>query len=231
MGQFINNLFTKESAKRHLIQLGITVILLGWSYVAFALLTGNWNMFSLESNPLGDAQTSVNTTGIMFMLVFGAVFGMLTYWNAKKWMLPCLKKGGLHFLGTIPFVNSMVPEEMRHSWSEEIDDLRTPTSVTTYSDGLGEKFSVSNGRSIITAVPLGIIKALFKGLGTSILNLVAAIAIPILSPLSFVFGALVTQLLMDSNPSAALTTAIVSLIIVSLILIAQPIIVLIKEIF
>lgn len=230
MGQFINNLFTKESAKRHLIQLGITVVLLGWSYVAFALLTGNWNMFSLESNPLGDAQTSVNTTGIMFMLVFGAVFGMLTYWNAKKWMLPCLKKGGLHFLGTIPFVNSMVPEEMRHSWSEEIDDLRTPTSVTTYSDGLGEKFSVSNGRSIITAVPLGIIKALFKGLGTSILNLVAAIAIPILSPLSFVLGALATQLLFDISPEAAFITAGVGLFIVLFILIVQPIIVLIKEI-
>lgn len=230
MGQFISNLLTKESAKRHLIQLGITVILLGWSYVAFALLTGNWNMFSLESNPLGDAQTSVNTTGIMFMLVFGAFFGMLTYWNAKKWMLPCLKKGGLHFLGTIPFVNSMVPEEMRHSWSEEIDDLRTPTSVTTYSDGLGEKFSVNNGRSIITAVPLGIIKALFKGLGTSILNLVAAIAIPILSPLSFVFGALATQLLFDVSPEAALITAGVCLFIVLFILIVQPIIVLIKEI-
>lgn len=231
MGQFMSNLLTKESAKRHLIQLGITAVLIAWSYVAMALLTGNWDIFSLEANPQGDMQATVNTIGIMFILMFSAVFGILTYWNAKKWMLPCLKKGGLHFLGVIPFVNSLVPEEMRHSWEEEIDDLRTPTSVTTYSDGLGEKFSMDNGRSIITAVPLGIIRALFKGLGASVLNLVAAIAIPVLSPLSFVFGALVTQLLMDSNPSAALITAIVSLVIVSLILIVQPIIVLIKEIF
>lgn len=230
MGQFISNLFTKESAKRHLIQLGITAVLIAWSYVAISLLTSNWDWFTLDERYFTDTKLLMsNIVGFSLMFVGVAIAGISTYWNAKKWMLSCLKKSGLYFLGAIPLVNLLVPEEMRHSWLDEIDYLRTPTTVTTYSDGLGDKFSVDNGMVLILAIPLGLIRSLCKGLGLSVFNLVAAIGIPVLSPVLLVLGLIATQLLTDWNITAALIIAIIGVLAVVLVLIAHPIIIFVKN--
>lgn len=230
MKQFIDNLFTRESAIRHLIQLGISILITAWMYVFFALTSKDWAWLSFDTEILADPKLLwENIFGIMFFIFVSAVAGVLTYWNAKKWMLSCLKKSGLYFLGAIPLVNLLVPEEMRHSWLDEIDYLRTPTTVTTYSDGLGDKFSVDNGMVLILAIPLGLIRSLFKGLGLSVLNLIAAIGIPVLSPLFLILALIVITLLAEANLTAGVIVGFVCLFAVIALFVVHPIIAFIKE--
>ncbi len=232
MGKFLSNLFTRKSAVRHLIQLGITAVLIAWSYVAISLLTSNWDWFTLDESVVTDTKLLIgNVVGFSLMFVGVAIAGISTYWNAKKWMLPCLKKSGLYLLGAIPFVNLLVPEEMMNSWWSEITDLTASDgTVTTYYDEFGKLYSTrDNGMWIVFAIPLGIIKALIKGVGMSVLNLLAAIGIPALSPILLLLGMIATQLLTDWNITAALIIAIVGVLAVVLVLIAQPIITFVKD--
>lgn len=228
MGQFISNLFTKESAKRHLIQLGITAVLIAWSYVAISLLTSNWDWFSADESQTANSLITVVCFSLMFACV--AIAGILTYWNAKKWMLPCLKRSGLYLLGAIPFVNLLVPAEMMNSWWEEIDLLNTSDgTVTTYYDRFGKLYSTDGSMPLIFAIPLGIIIALFKGVGMSVLNLLAAVGIPVLSPILLFLGMIAAQLLIDWSNTAAMIIAIVAVLAVVLVLVAHPIIIFVKN--
>ena len=231
MGQFIRNMFTKEGAKRHLIQLGITVVLVAWAYIAISLLTGNWDWFSAEESQDGNTQQFVITVVCFSLMFVGvAIAGILTYWNAKKWMLPCLKKSGLYLLGAIPFVNWLVPAEMMNSWWEEIELLNSSDgTVTTYYDEFGKLYSTDGSVPLIFAIPLGIIKALFKGVGMCVLNLIAAIGIPVLSPILFLLGMIVAQLLINWSNTAAMIIAIVGVLAVVFVLIVHPVIVLAKN--
>lgn len=231
MGRFIKNLCTKESAKRHLIQLYITVGLAAWTYVVISLLTDNWKWFALDEKYVADTKLLMsNIVGFLLMFVGVAIAGILTYWNAKKWMLPRLKRSGLYFLGAIPFVNRLVPEEMKNSWREKIEDLNSSDgTVVTYYDRWGKVYSDDGSLILLLAIPLGIIKALLKGIFFSVMNLVAAIGIPVLSPVFMVLGLIATQLLIDWNITAALIIAIVCAVAVVLVLIAQPIILFVKD--
>lgn len=225
----MDHLITRKSAIRHLIQLGITAVLLVWSYVAISLLTDNWNWFALEQSM--DAKLQVgNIVGFSLMFVGVAVAGILTYWNAKKWMLPCLKRSGLYFLGVIPFVNLLVPAEMMNSWWEEISALNTSDgTVTTYYDRYGKLYSTDGSIPLIFAIPLGVLKALAKGIGLGVANLVAAIGIPVFAPVFLVLGLLATQLLTNWSNTAALIIAVVCMIAIVFVLIIQPVIVLRKN--
>ena len=154
MGRFIKNLCTKESAKRHLIQLYITVGLAAWTYVVISLLTDNWKWFALDEKYVADTKLLMsNIVGFLLMFVGVAIAGILTYWNAKKWMLPRLKRSGLYFLGAIPFVNRLVPEEMKNSWREKIEDLNSSDgTVVTYYDRWGKVYSDDGSLILLLAV-------------------------------------------------------------------------------
>lgn len=231
MKNIFGNLFTRKSAVRHLVQLGITVVLCVWSYVALALVTGNWKMFTLDASQVTDSQKLTgNVVGVFLMLTGIAIAGILTYWNAKKWMLPCLKRSGLYLLGAIPFINLLVPPDTMSSWWEEISTLNeSDGTVTTYYDEHGKLYSTDGSIPLILAIPLGIIVALLKGISLSALNLIAAIGIPVLSPVTIVFGAFLTQILTDLSNPAALIIAIVCIVAVLVVFIIQPILALTKN--
>ena len=231
MGKFIGNLFAKEGAKRHLIQLGITVGLMVWVYIILSALTGNWNWFSPESKFFTDKKLlASNVVGFSLMFVCVAIAGCLTYWNVKKWMIRYLKRSILYILGIIPFVNLLVPEEMMNSWWEEIQDLNSSDgTVTTYYDRWGKLYSDDGSIPLLLAIPLGIIKALLKGIFCFVLNLIIAIGIPVFSPVLMVLGLIVAQLLVDWNITTALIIAVILVLVVVLMLVVHPILVLVKS--
>ncbi len=215
------NIFAPESAGRHLIQLGLTLLLCIWSYIIFALISKDWTPFTFYKS-----QLLVNLIGLSFMFIFAAIAGIATYWCAKKWMLACLKRSGLYFVGAIPFVNLLVPADVMSSWWEEIDTLNSSDgTVTTYYDAFGKLYSTNGSIPLILAIPLGIIKALFKGLGMSLVNLFFAIGIPVLSPILVILGMILTGLLAEWNSAIALIIALILVVAVLAVFVAHPIVV------
>lgn len=224
MAKMFDKLFSKKSAVRHLVQLGISLALGAWSYVAISLMTGSWVWFSPEQSDVTDpGKLTGNIAGILLMLVLVGVAGILTYWNAKKWMLPYLKKSGQYFLGAFPFLNKLVPEDKVNSWGDKIDELNAPgDTITTYYDEKGKLYSDDGRMPKIFAIPLGILIALGKGLGLSLVNLIAAIGIPLFSPLMVVLSLIVTQLLVNWSHTAALIVSITLMVAALAVFAVQP---------
>lgn len=232
MKQFIDNLFTRKSAVRHLVQLGISVLITAWMYVFVALTNKDWAWLSFDAEILADSKLLwENIFGITFFVFVSAVAGVLTYWNAKKWMLPCLKRSGLYLLGAIPFVNLLVPDEMMNSWWSEISALtESDGTVTTYYDEFGKLYSTrDSGMWLIFAIPLGILRALIKGVGMSALNLIAAIGIPVLSPLFLILTLVVITLLAEANLAVGVIIGVICLSAVVALFVVHPIITFTKK--
>lgn len=226
MKQSKNRMFTKESGTKHFIMLAIAFFVLAWTYVAFALIKSDWIWFlpALINHDLPQ-KVAASWCLIAGLLVACGLSGMLTYWNARSWMLPCLRKTVFYIIGMIPFVKRWIPEHFRQNWRSEYADLTaSDEKPKKEADTAGEEETqTEGGLPWIIAFPVSIIKVIFQGTVLAAVYLIAAIGLPVCSPgiawLSL-FGA---RELLKWNATAATIGYTVTFLLAAAILIVYPI--------
>jgi len=187
MEKLREKIFTKEMTVRNLIMAGIMVLLFAWDYVSVALLSGDWNWFAIDFYSGEQVMGTIGLVGVT--LLVNTILAFCVYWNARIWMLPCLLKSVLYLLGAIPIVNRLIPESVRSGWFDSISAVAEPAyeGYWHYDPDFGWEYD--DGRlPFFIAIPLGIIGAVLKGVFKSVINLIAAIGIPFLSPILMLLG-------------------------------------------
>lgn len=181
----VERIFTRDSGRRHLFMLIPLVLVTAWSYVLFALIKDDWMWFTSPAT-LRDL-SNWYTVGMLLGLLTGLAAGV--YWNAVTWMIPCIVAAFLNLLGAIPIVNLLIPGDTRHSYFSAICDVAAPATqtVTRYYDGAGRfMYELDDRLPMILAIPLGILVAPVSGVLCFVMFLLAAIALPVLSPIILV---------------------------------------------
>lgn len=217
-------IFTRESAKRHLLMLIPFFLVIAWTYVLFALLKGGdwtWYTSPATQRDLSDWYT----VGMLLGLLTGLAVAI--YWNARAWMLPYIIGAFLNLLGAIPLVNLFIPFDMRHSWLDSICDLVSPEeiTVTRYYDSAGRfMYELSDELPFIIAIPLGIITSVLGGVLGFVLNILAALAIPVFSPIILVVILQILSNLLVSLPAVSYTLGIIGMLTPVFLFIVHPVI-------
>lgn len=107
--------FNKQTGIRLLIILAVTVLVLGWTYVALSLLSGwNWPMKAVH-NAAAERSGALLWALIGIFLGLGACLGALTYLNATQWMIPFLERSLFCFFGWLPFMSRFDPDYTRNA--------------------------------------------------------------------------------------------------------------------
>lgn len=184
MKEFFDKLFTFKSAIRHLIMLLISAAVLGYTVLLISL-AGNVVVHDITKMSGAELWNELALWGALVGIL--AALGAAIYYNAKNWMLVHLAKSLLCLLGAIPIVNLFITPAFRTSWLGSIVDFASPDD-SGYAIYIYDEHGFYLGKDdgslpLIVAIPFGIIRALFIGLGSFLWNLIIAIGIPLFSPI------------------------------------------------
>ncbi len=219
-------IFTRESAIRHLIMVGIMILIIGGSLLALGALGATWE----DSYFGGIEQYDLEAISVLIGLVGGVLLvsmlmSLAIYWNARIWMLPCLIKAVLHLIGAIPIVNLLIPDGLRSSWFGHIESMAEPAydGYWSYDPDWGWEYD-DGSLPFFIAIPLGIITAVLKGVLACLGNLLAAIGIPLLTPVVLLLTLGGMGALGEYSPVLLLLAGLVFIAITVFVCIIHPII-------
>lgn len=202
-------LFTRKSGIRHLIMLGITILVSIWTYVFLALQQRNWKWIatSVNANSFTDYLFCIE---VLFVLIgIASCLSIIIYWNAVKWMCPFLIKGIISLLSAIPLVNLLVPAIFRNKISDDITDLVAGDDENGYYDEDG--YWNDGSIPFIIAVPLAIITNFVRGIVKFNFYWICGIGIPVFSPVIMVLGIAGISALLEVSKIALLPISIVAI--------------------
>lgn len=222
-----NLLLTRESGVRHIVMFGITFLVMAWMYVAMALLQHDWGwILPLFTNAHTAREIAAAWCYLILFFVSCGLMAIVVYWNAHLWMVRCLLMSLYSLIGAIPLVNLLIPAEHRSSLVGEIGGLTAPTVIdetllSTNTDDGTETWSVTTDRysgiPFIVALPLGIILTVLKSIFRCAMYLIAAIGIPVCSPIVFILGLWGTSEALNVNvPITTIVCTIVFLLMMCL---------------
>lgn len=198
------NFFSRENGKRLFIMLGITVIVLIWSYVFLSIYNSDWRWMEDVFHQVNKPQDFMFVVGIILVCIgMSAVLGAIIYLNVTKWMRSFLVQCFFCLFGWLPFIrrydpNVAVEKEKREfsRYMVEVENKlnrRNPYKyVEERTNAFGQKVEVhvtdymqqsADAYDLVDTV-FFIIRRFLLG----IVYFLGAIGIPFCSPIIVLFG-------------------------------------------
>lgn len=231
-----DRLLSHESAVRHLIMLGLTILAFVWGYLFFSFVAGwEWFAKNLQDILSGDEKKLLFS---FFGLLIGAaaILGVALYWYIKKLAWKHLKSFFFAFFGWLPFVRKhdaifrQEEEEKKQRKAQRDWDRKNPQIAIEERQETDEEGNTVTVQEEVIQNPVEPVKEetkafflnVLRRLGLGLVSLFLSVIIPLAAPL--VAAILVLFLISQLIPAnTALGIAIALLVLSSLLFILQPI--------
>ncbi len=105
----MNRIFSKKSGIRHLIMLGISIVLFSLVYTTLAIRAKDWFLFFHTYDETNKHGIMPQISLLLWFFVSSGIMGIISYWFVRYLSPILLKKYAYHHFGWLPFLKFLHP--------------------------------------------------------------------------------------------------------------------------